>query len=309
MNHMRLWKKIALGTVCTLGGVGLVGGVWIWRQVAACDASLSRQYEVAVPSISRSTDNQVIARGKHLAESLSGCSNSDCHGANLAGGRPLDLGPLGQLSGPNITPGGKRMSAYTDGELARLVRHGIRHDKRSVQFMPSHEIGWLPDGDLTAVVSYVRSVPPVDRPDGVFAPGFLAKFLDRRNQFVLDVARHIDHAKDQPATGLVPSPTAEYGANIAKGCLGCHGEHLSGGPIPGAPPSVPVPRNLTPHEAGLMNWTYEQFDKLLQTGIKPDGSKLDPFMPYETLAKMDDIEKRALWAYLRSVPPLPSGQR
>lgn len=35
----------------------------------------------------------------------------------------------------------------------------------------------------------------------------------------------------------------------------------------------------------------------------------DPFMPREALNAMNDVERRALWAYLRSVPPVPFGHR
>ena len=32
-------------------------------------------------------------------------------------------------------------------------------------------------------------------------------------------------------------------------------------------------------------------------------------MPIEALSKLNDVEKHALWAYLRSVPPMPFGKR
>lgn len=88
-----------------------------------------------------------------------------------------------------------------------------------------------------------------------------------------------------------------------------HGEGLSGGPLPGAPSSLPVLVNTTPHESGIAGWTYDDFDRLLTTGIRKDGGKLDPFMPIEAISKADETEKRALWAYLQSVPPRPDGGR
>jgi hypothetical protein len=41
-------------------------------------------------------------------------------------------------------------------------------------------------------------------------------------------------------------------------------------------------------------------------GTRPDGRKIDPFMPFESFAKLNDTEKRALWAYLKSLPARPS---
>jgi hypothetical protein len=173
--------------------------------------------------------------------------------------------------------------------------------------MPSQELSWLPDEDLVAIISYLRSMPAVDRPSGEVKPGVLGRVLDRRDMVVLDVARRIDHV-NRP-TVPAPAPTPQYGSFLAKSCYGCHGEHLSGGPIPGAPPSMAVPLNLTPHETGLAGWTYEDFVNTLATGKTKDGRALDPMMPFAGLAKMNDTEKQALWAYLQSLPPTPFGNR
>jgi hypothetical protein len=84
---------------------------------------------------------------------------------------------------------------------------------------------------------------------------------------------------------------------------------LSGGRIPGAPPSLPIPSDLTQHGEGLSGWSFDDFDAAISRGIRPDRRKLDPFMPIEGFAKLDDTEKHALWAYLRGVPARPFGQR
>jgi hypothetical protein len=173
--------------------------------------------------------------------------------------------------------------------------------------MPSPEFAWLPDEDITALLSYVRSVPPVQRASGETKIGLLGKVLDRRNLMALDVARRIDHT--QRATAPPPEATAAYGAFVAKPCAGCHRDHMSGGKISGAPPSMPIPANLTPHETGLQRWSFEDFERALNTGTRPDGSKIDPFMPFEAYSKLNDTEKRAVWAYLQSLPPLEFGQR
>ena len=59
----------------------------------------------------------------------------------------------------------------------------------------------------------------------------------------------------------------------------------------------------------MKGWTYEDFDRLLTTGVRKNGQQLDPFMPMEAFGKMDDTEKRALFAFLASLPPRPLGQR
>jgi mono/diheme cytochrome c family protein len=239
-------------------------------------------------------------------ESIAACAASDCHGSDLAGGKPIVMGPVGTFRGPNITPAGLG-AAYSDGELIRLLLHGVRKDHRSVRFMPVHETNWLPDSDLIAILSYVRSVPPVEKASGESEVGVLAKVLDRHDMLTIDVARRIDHAKRE--TAPAPAPTAAYGAFIARACTGCHGPTLSGGKIPGAPPEMPMPTNLTPHETGLKAWTFADFEKMLATRERPDGSKLDAFMPVEALGNMNDVERQALWAYLQSLPAKKLGGR
>jgi len=275
-------------------------------EVRAFNASMAKVYGVPVPAVTRSTDPAVLARGKHVAESLAGCAASDCHGADLAGGRSISFGPVGTISGPNITQAG-RAGAYSDGELVRLILHGIKRDGRSITFMPSPDFNWLPDEDIQAVVSYVRTVPPVTKADGPSEVGLIGKVLDRRGLLELDVARHIDH--DHRTTAPAPTATAAYGAFVSRLCVGCHGEHLSGGPIPGAPSSIPIPANITTHDSGIKGWTFVDFERLLNEGIKKDGKKLNPFMPVETFGKMNEVERKALWAFLESVPPKAFGGR
>jgi mono/diheme cytochrome c family protein len=284
----------------------IVAAVFAAFEVRAFNASMAKVYTVPVPAFTRSTAPAALARGKHVAESLAGCAASDCHGADLAGGRSIPFGPVGTVTGPNVTPAG-RAGAYSDGELVRLILHGIKRDGRSVMFMPSADFNWLPDEDIQAVVSYVRTVPPVTKPDGLLDVGLIGKVLDRRGLLDLDVARHIDH--DHRTTAPAPAATAAYGAFVSRLCVGCHGEHLSGGPIPGAPSSIPIPANITTHDSGIKGWTFVDFERLLNEGIKKDGKKLNPFMPVETFGKMNDVERKALWAYLESVPPKPFGGR
>lgn len=294
------WLGIVIGVVL-VAGAGFVA-----YEVSAFDRSVARKYEIPLPKIERSSDPNVIARGKHLVESVAGCAVSDCHGKDLAGGNVKKLGPIGTMAAHNITPAGVA-AQYSDGELARLILHGVKKDGTTVKMMPVGDFDWLPDDDVQAIISYLRSVPPVARPSRAFEVGLLGKVLDRQDKFVIDVARRIDHTRRVVAPA--PAPTAAYGSYVARMCQGCHGEHFSGGRIPGAPPSIPIPSNITPHPSGIQRYRYDDFVRLLDTGIKPDGKKLDPFMPVEALATMNDTERRALWAFLQKLEPRPFGGR
>jgi hypothetical protein len=289
-----------------VGAVLAVGAGWADCQVAAFNASMGKVYDVPLPAIERSSDPAVIARGKHLAESVGACATRDCHGADLGGGAVIAMGPLGTFAGPNITMGNLGL-AYSDGELARVVQHGLKKDGRSLRFMPAGDVCWLPDSDVAAIVSYLRAAPPVERASQPSNVGLVGKLLDRSDKFPMDIARRIDHGKREIAPA--PEPTPRYGAFIARLCSGCHGEHLSGGPIPGAPPSIPTPVNITPDASGLQGWTFDDFDTLMRTGARKSGKPLNAFMPIEAWRNFDDTEMHALWAYLQSVPPRSFGGR
>lgn len=299
-------KKVLLGSAGLITLVVIVGGLFASMKVSAFDESIGKKYDFPLPAVTVSTDPAVLTRGEHLARSLGACMV--CHGENLGGGQVKDLGPLGRIVHPNITSGrGGRLAEYSDGELARLLRHGIKRDGTSLRLMPVQEFFWWPDEDRAAVISYLRSVPPVDGQPGKVEFTAMAKVLDRLNTIPIDTARRVDH-QPQP---LAPAPaeTAEYGAQLAHICRGCHGASLSGGPIPGAPPDFGVPLNLTSHASGLEAWSFEDFDKTMRTGIRKNGEKVGPFMAVGAFKNMSETEMKALWAYLRSLPPQPFGNR
>ncbi len=300
-------RKILLRIGIALLVVIAAAAVFVYVEASAFDTSMSKVYAVESPSLAASSDPGVIARGQHLAESLGGCMG--CHGTDLGGGPGDSMGPIGIIYPPNLTAGQGGIGAvYSDAQLARVIRHGVKADGRSLRFMPAQDLSWWPDDDLIAIVSYMRSRPPVDRITPTSKVGIVGKVLDRLDMVPLDVARRIDHSVVHAKT-LAASATPEYGAYLARSCTGCHGSGLSGGKIPGAPPELPIPANLTPDETGLKHYTEADFLRLLATGIKPNGKPLDPFMPIATLRAMTEVEQRALWAYLSSLQPRPFGER
>lgn len=298
-------KKILLALGGVLGVAVLGFGGFVGYEVMAFDSSMSKVYELPLPPVEVSTDPAVLARGQHLAESIGACI--DCHGPDLGGKMMADMGPIGVVHVPNITAGGKGAD-YSDAEMRRLLRDGVKRDGTSLVFMPSADFRWWPEDDIVAVISWWRTQPEVHRESQVSEIGVMGKVLDRMDMLPIDIARRIDHAL-APDVAPEPAPTAEYGAYLGKLCQGCHGAHLSGGPIPGAPPDMAVPSNLTPHETGLGAWSEADFRRVLEQGVRPDGTKLDPMMPVATLAAMNETEKTALWSYLRSVEPRPFGER
>lgn len=72
------------------------------------------------------------------------------------------------------------------------------------------------------------------------------------------------------------------------------------------PWGVSYAANLTPDvNTGLGIWTEEMFFKAMRTG-KHYGASRDilPPMPWQNLSKLTDDDLRAVFAYLRSIPPV-----
>lgn len=72
------------------------------------------------------------------------------------------------------------------------------------------------------------------------------------------------------------------------------------------PWGVSYAMNLTPDDnTGLGTWTEEMFVKAMRTGRHWGQSRpILPPMPWSNLAQMTDDDLAAVWAYLRSIPPI-----
>jgi len=299
-----LLKKLGKWALIGLGAPALGLACFVLWHVRAYDQSTTRRYDIPLVEIPRRDDAAALERGKHLAESLGECVV--CHGKGLAGGRVEPMGPLGHVVIPNASPGG-RIKDYSDAELSRLIRHGVKRDGTTVRLMPANVNSWWPDEDVAALIAWMRSLPTLSGDPGVFEVTAMGKLLDRFDSIPIDVARRIDHG----SVGQSPAPAANatYGAYVATSCRGCHAPTLAGGPIPGAPPGLAVPLNLTPHETGLKGWTLDDFKAVIHSGKRKNGKPLDPFMPVDALRNLNEVEITALWAYLQSAPPRPFGER
>lgn len=245
---------------------------------------------------------RAVERGRHAVESRYACSG--CHGPDFGGGVMVDSKVLATLYGPNLTTGqGSRTVAYTAADWDRIVRHGVLPNG-TPSAMPAQDFKYIPDQDLSDIVAYIRSLPPVDRETPPRALGPLGTVLIATGQLPLspDLIGAHDQAHDvRPPAEEV---SAEFGRHMAVVCMGCHGDDLAGGKQPGGDPAWPAAGNLTSHPDGAGSWTLEQFRAFMREGVRPDGTRAGPPMA-EMVAytnRMTDTEVEALWTYLRSIP-------
>lgn len=279
-----------------------------------------RTFEAPLPEIHASSDSAVIEHGRYLVYNAAPCST--CHTPPeqqarlrageqppLAGGTRFEL-PFGTIYFPNLTPDPETgIGRLSDAQLARALRHGVRRDGRPLLAM---EFQNLADDDLIAIISYLRSQPPVHNP----VPDHEFNLLGRAISAFLIA----------PKGPVAPPPaTAPRGATVERGeylaryvseCYTCHTNSdvvsgkLLGAPFSGGreidddehPDRVFLTPNLTPDPktGRIASWTEDQFVARFRAGRVYPGSH----MPWEGFGGMTEDDLRAIYRYLRTLPPV-----
>jgi len=117
--------------------------------------------------------------------------------------------------------------------------------------------------------------------------------------FLFDSA--VAHSQDLVSRG-------RYIFAVAGGCA-CHAvpkgtPHAGGRAFP-IPFGTVYSTNITQDkETGLGNWTDQQIADAITKGIRPDGSRILPVMPYEKYSGMAQEDLKALVTYLRTLGPI-----
>jgi len=299
---MNKWVKrtsIALVALVLLGVAATVVGK------ALGERKMARNVVLQVRPLDVVRDAAHVEHGRYLYNTR-GCA--ECHGANGAGKTVVRDGGMFVVA-PNITAGPNGATAgYGVVDWVRTVRHGVKPNGNPVMIMPSEGYSRLTDEDTAALVAFLQQMPPVAGSKAVIDVPAQAKALYAFG-IIQDASEKIDHTHTSTRP-VVPGVTREYGAYVADSCIGCHGPALSGGRIPGTPPSWPAAANLTPGKGSAMVRypTAEQFVAMLHSGRRPDGKPISPVMPFGSLGQMNDTDMRALYVYLTAVAPRNAGR-
>ncbi len=228
-----------------------------------------------------------IAEGARLVL-IRGCTG--CHGPNLEGEMMIDNAMLARVASPNLS---RLLPTYSDVELERLLRHGVRKDGRGVVIMPSSTFAPLSNADLGTMIAYLRTVPPVDRdwPPRVVGPlgrlGLVSGKLHLESDLI-----------DQTAAHAAKAPTGDrlaLGRYLARtSCTECHGLDLkgqqSGGPTG---PSLAV----------AVAYSDSAFRYFFRTGNALGNRRLELMseMAEVRFSHLTDDEVGALLAYLKTL--------
>jgi mono/diheme cytochrome c family protein len=279
------------------------------------------KFDAPYPDIHAKNDSSVISRGKYLVYGPAHCA--DCHGpagtedlvnkgeeVALSGGKVFNI-PIGEFNVRNITSDKETgIGNLADSQIARSLRYGVGFDGRAMMdFMPFHNTS---DEDLTAIISYLRTLKPVKNkvPDHSF--NLLGKVI---KAFVL---KPVGPDGEVPKT-VKPDSSIEYGKYLAmyvSNCRGCHTDrNLKTGAYSGPffaggfemesmidKTNVFHTPNITPDKktGHIYDWSEEKFLQRFRKGkIYPQSP-----MPWGPFGRMSDMEIKAIYRFLKTVTPV-----
>ena len=274
-----------------------------------------------VPAITASKDPAVIARGEYLASHVLACV--DCHSdrdwnARTAPVVPGTIGKGGQLMEPeigdpvssNITPFG--LGDWTDPEIARAIACGIDRDGKPLgPSMPYLEYNTLYEEDLVAIVSWVRSLDPIEDTPRESKYSFPFSLILR--------TLPLPYEPIQAPANPTPVERGEYLVGHA-GCYHCHtpfdkGKYdesmsFAGGHVLVFEHTDQISPNITmDEETGIGAWTEESFIAMFRAYASDEGKRLKAsdrggptIMPWSSYGGMTDDDLKAIWAFIQTVP-------
>jgi cytochrome c553 len=273
----RLPRLLALSVAVPAAFVGsIVGGVY-----GVSEWKLRRSYEAPLLPL-RTAGPPDLAEGERMAR-IVGCWNG-CHGDLGEGGEEYVEGILRQTA-PTLS---EVLPLYTDEELARLVRYGVKRDGRSAVGMISYTFWALGDQDLANIFAHLRQEQKTHTP----VPRRLE--LTWRARLALVNGRWGVSAeredRSRPRWGDLPQTTRlERGRYIASiTCTECHGLDYEGNDLEHAPSL-----------SRIAMYSPQQFRHLMRTG-KPIGGRDIPNMGWVVNASFSDYEIDGMYEFLRA---------
>lgn len=236
--------------------------------------------------VTPATDSNVVSEGLRLAR-LRGCMG--CHGSQLEGKVFFEEPFVARLTAPNLTVARER---YTDAQLERVIRHGVRLSGESVFIMPSNMFYDLSDADLAAILGWLRSLPAAPDSAPSYRIGPLGWLGIASGKFV-PIPDSMDHTAPRIPGWL---EAGEAGGPVMQGrylartiCTECHGMDLMGGD--------------TPALTIVAGYSLDAFTTLMRTGVPLDGRELGLMktVALSRFAHFTAQEVAALYAYLRTL--------
>ncbi len=315
-----MWKRV-LGSLAVLVIAVIAGGLAYMH---------FKKPAMAPPrDIKVSMAPERIARGRYLFDVVCDCNG--CHsqrdysrfaGPVVPSGKgqgfvfPDELGLPGRLVARNITPDPKTgIGKWTDGEKIRAIREGVDREGRALfPMMPYQAFAHMSDQDVESLVAYLNTLAPVRNP----LPDTNIKFPV--SFFIKSAPKPVGSVP--PPDFSTPAARGRYLVTIAD-CGGCHTQRIKGEPVPGmtlaggedfklSPELEVVSANITPDmDTGIGKWSEEfflgkfaKYKEYVEKGSPVTGPAGFTLMPWLGLSQAEPDDLKAIYAYLRTVPPV-----
>ncbi len=257
-----------------------------------------------------------VARGAYLTRigNCGGC-HTDRGGAPFAGGRAIET-PFGTVYAGNLTPHPEAgIGAWSYEDFWHALHDGRSRDGRLlVPAFPYPDYTHVTRADADAMFDYLRSLPPVDRPN---TPHRLRWPYD--TQTALALWRALYFTPGTFEEGRQAGTDWNRGAYLVRGlghCGACHTARnalgassammdLSGGLIPMQ--NWYAPSLTSPVEAGVAQWELERIERLLKTGVTEGATVLGPMaeVVLQSTQHLSSGDLRAMAVFLKSLAQTP----
>ena len=294
-------KKTLQRIIIALGGLILIAVCAAFVLNSMGKAHLNKVYDVQPRPITIPTDSTSVAAGQKWAAVL--CTG--CHGENYAGTKFMDVPEIGMICAPNLTPAGI-CKGYTDADWDRALRHGLGKSGQPLLIMRSEDFQYMSDEHIGHLIAYLKTLPPVEQNWPTRSLTFASNVLFQVGVFGELSADRIDHKAPAPVAPA-KAEDAKYGEYLTtlNGCWHCHGEQLNGGKSPDA--ESPLCPDISAGSS-TAKWGPDAFVSAMRTGNTPMGKEMMPkFMPWREFGRMDDVQLKAIYAYLMTIPAASEG--
>jgi len=295
----------------------------------ACNNEPKKTTEATeTPKTNEDSLKKVVERGEYLANHVALCM--DCHskrdwnkysgpvvpGTEGMGGEMFDqkmVGLPGVIFARNITPDTETgIGNWTDNDIIRAFTQGLsKRGDTLFPLMPYPEYNQMAKEDILSIVAYLRTLKPIKNvvpARKLMIPVSMA--------YPPGLKTSIDSNMMPPASDLIA-----YGAYMTtiSACFDCHTPMIkgafdfkhpfSGGHVFDLTSFKVAAANITPDSAtGIGTWNEERFLSKFVPYRKEESynfaaGKQNTIMPLTNYAEMKDDDLRAIYAFLRTLPP------
>ncbi len=302
-------------TLTALVLLALAGGALFWLMTGPND----------LPADTLKPRTADLANGRTMFN-VGGCAS--CHATPVKDAKPEDrlklgggLGlktPFGIFKAPNISPDANTgIGTWTEYQFANAMLRGMgRNGEHLYPAFPFSSYQRMRLNDVRDLYAYIKTLPTVAKlsePHELSFPFNIRRGLGLWKWMFLDGRTFADNPQR--------SPEINRGAYLVEGpghCAECHSprnlaggidgdKRFAGGPDPEGEGWVP---NITQHKEGIGAWSAADIAFMLEIGQTPSGDSVGGSMTevITNTAALSAADRKAMSAYLKTIPPRASGR-